>query len=132
MTIKTDCIYTFIAFFDIVPLKMHWDKSSWFYDIDRLSSSDHDRDKHELLFHIINRGLFSLWVNCIHDLAVKTQAFREFFILRYFDATWNHIPVFYLHRELGYLRVLLNEFYTVNFQTKENSHYASVTHDQSL
>jgi len=28
-------------------------------------------DKHELLFRILNRGVFSLWVNCPHDLAVK-------------------------------------------------------------
>jgi len=57
------CIYitSFIAYFDIVPLKV-------------LEISDHDStlltvimtvDKHELLFRMINRGLFSLWSNCV-------------------------------------------------------------------
>ena len=44
-------------------------------------------DKHELLFHILNRGLFSMWAYYVHDLAVKTQALREFFTLYYFAAT---------------------------------------------
>jgi len=41
-------------------------------------------DKHELLFRILNRELFSLWANCVHDLAVKIQALGKLFILDYF------------------------------------------------
>jgi len=37
--------------------------------------------KHELLFRLLNRGLFLLWTKCVHDLAVKSQPLREFFIL---------------------------------------------------
>ena len=40
-------------------------------------------DKHELLFRVLNRGLFSLWANCEQHLAVKSHALREFFILDY-------------------------------------------------
>jgi len=53
-------------------------------------------DKHELLFRVLNVGLFSLWANCVHDLAVKTQALQEFFILAYFVATLKRIPVCFL------------------------------------
>jgi len=49
--------------------------------------------KHELLFRILNRGLFSLWANCAHDLAVYTQALSAFFILDYFAATWKRIAI---------------------------------------
>jgi len=56
-------------------------------------------DKHELLFRIINRGLFSLWVNFPHDLAVKTQALREFFILFRRDMK-TYSDIFSLHLDL--------------------------------
>ena len=79
------------AYFDIVPLKIHWAKWSGFSDIDRCRAVITTVDKHEL-FRILNRGLFSLWVNCPHDLAVKTQALREFFIL-HFATTWKRILI---------------------------------------
>ena len=52
-------------------------------------------DKHELLFCILIGGLFSLWANCVHDLVVKTQALREFFILDYVPVTWKCIPIIF-------------------------------------
>ena len=70
------------------------DGKEWSWPMTR---SDHDRwqevimtlDKHELLFHITNRGLFSLREVCIHDLAVKTEAFREFkFTLTILQQNW--------------------------------------------
>ena len=51
-------------------------------------------DKHELLFRILNRELFSLWANCVHDLAVKIQALGKLFILDYFAGTWTCISMF--------------------------------------
>mgnify|MGYP007133553071 CR=1 FL=1 len=84
-----------IAYLYIVPWKMPWDKWLWFYDIDRCQPVIMTVDKHELLFRILNRGLFLLWANCVHDLAVKTQALREFFILYYFAATWKRILIFF-------------------------------------
>ena len=47
-----------IAYFDIVP--MYWDKWSCSYYSDRYQAGSMTVDKHELIFLIVNRGLFSL------------------------------------------------------------------------
>jgi len=72
--------YFIIAYFEFVLLKVHWDKWLWFYDIDRCQAVIMTVDKHKLLFSMLNRELFSLWVDCVHNLSVKTQALREFSI----------------------------------------------------
>ena len=67
--------HTVIAYFHIVSLKIHGDKWLWFYDIDQICQAViMTVVKHELLFHTLNRTIFLLWANCVHDLAVKIQA----------------------------------------------------------
>ena len=109
--------YVFIisAYFDIVPLEMHWDKWSWFYNIDRCHTMIMTVDKHELLFRILNRGLFSLLTNCVHKLAVKTQPLREFFI-RDMETYSNMFPS---SRTLVYmLNSLFNDLTRITFKQR--------------
>jgi len=60
-----------------------------------------------LLFRILNRGLFALCVNCVHNLAVITQTLREFFLLDYFAATWKRIPIFFPFKKIRPMKPLI-------------------------
>jgi len=88
-------------------------------------------DEHEVLLRVLNRGLFlSVWVYFVHDLAVKSQAMREFFILAYFAATWKRILIcFATSRTVVYMLIELYNDWTRN--NLKNRHYASITHDQN-
>ena len=66
-----------IAYFDIVPFKMDWDK--WQAAIMIV-------DKHELW---LNSGLFSLWSNCVHDLAVTHRRWEKSSYLTISPRLWK-------------------------------------------
>jgi len=88
----------FTADFDIVPLNVYLDHEwSWVYGHDRCQWVIVNVDKHEIMFRILNSGLFSFWYVCLHDQLSQADALPEFYF------TWLvfclSISTFSLHVE---------------------------------